>query len=340
MQIGVVGINHKHAGLLLREQLAKTCQRRFGPGQSAHTNHTFVLLTTCNRTEIYFSSHDLAETHTYILNILKNSLDLDFDQKLYSFFNDDCFMHLCRVTCGLDSAIMLESEVQGQVKIAYEKSCYFSELPSDLHFLFQKSLRVGKKMRSAVPLGYNICGLEQAVFNTGKHFFKSIKEKSILFVGASDINLKILHFLMNKGAQNIALCNRTNKTASDFAEKYGIQTLSWDRLNEWHTYDWVILGTKSPEHLIAYQQMPQYDLGQKLIIDLCVPRNIDPKIGRISGVTLLNIDQINRMLKYRKRKIQSFINESERLVEQFSEHQISIFKAKQESKLEHSAALA
>lgn len=340
MQIGVVGINHKQAELQLREQLAKTCQRRFGPGQSAHTHHAFVLLTTCNRTEIYFSSPDLAETHTYILNILKNSLNLEFDQKLYSFFNEDCFTHLCRVTCGLDSAILFESEVQGQVKIAYEKACYFSNLPCDLHFLFQKTLRVGKKMRSTMPFGYNICGLEQAIFNTGRHFFKDIHNKRILFIGASDINLKTLHFLKNKGAENITLCNRTDKIASDFSEKYQTQALPWKQLSDWHTYDWIIFGTKSPEHLISIQDLPQEIVKQKLLIDLCVPRNVDPKIGCLSGITLLNIDQINRMLKFRRLKIQNFINDSEKLVEEFSDHQIKIFRTKKELKLAHCEALA
>src|SRR3954466_9975105 len=106
MRVGVVGINHKLADLKLRETLAKACQRRFSAGNSLHGNHSFVLLSTCNRTEAYFTSYELAETHTYLLNILRQEVFEEFDHKLYSFFGSDCFAHLARVTAGLDSAII------------------------------------------------------------------------------------------------------------------------------------------------------------------------------------------------------------------------------------------
>src|SRR5262245_52879886 len=103
MRFGVVGINHKLADLKLREKLAKACQNRF-LSSSFHGDHHFVLLSTCNRTEFYFSSDDLAETHSYLLRILRQDVEDDFDQKLYTYFGTDCFLHLTRVTSGLDSA--------------------------------------------------------------------------------------------------------------------------------------------------------------------------------------------------------------------------------------------
>ena len=121
----MLGINHKLADLKLRELLAKASQRRFGAGISTHGSHHFILLSTCNRTEIYFCSDDLAATHTYLLSILRNEVDEEFDQKLYSYFGRDCFHHLARVTAGLDSAIVAETEIQGQVKKAYEFAAQF-----------------------------------------------------------------------------------------------------------------------------------------------------------------------------------------------------------------------
>lgn len=328
MQVGIVGINHKLADLKLREQLAKICQKRFGPGIFAHLDHSFVLLTTCNRTEVYFSSPDLAETHAYILNTLKQNIEGDYEQKLYSFFQKDCFAHLARVTSGLDSAIIFETEIQGQVKIAYEKACLAGFLPKDLHFLFQKSLHVGKKVRSKVSLEQTIPGLEQAIYQTGQHHFKNKPHPTILFVGASDINLKILGYLKANGLQNISLCNRTEVRAHHFAKKYQIRSVDWDALTSWHQYDWVIFGTKSPEYLISHPTFIDEAGSQKLIIDLCVPRNVDPMIGCASNITLVNIDQINRMLNYRKRRISDIIRGTERLLDQFSTRQIEIFQAK------------
>src|SRR4051812_9744096 len=120
MRVGIVGINHKLADLKLRERLAKACQKRFGPFQAVHGDHHFILLSTCNRTEVYFSSDDLAATHSYLLSILRTDVEEEFDHKLYSYFGTDCFSHLTRVTSGLDSAIIAETEIQGQVKTAYE----------------------------------------------------------------------------------------------------------------------------------------------------------------------------------------------------------------------------
>ncbi len=136
MRVGLIGINHKLADLKLRELLAYACQKRFGPVFSTHENHSFVLLSTCNRTEVYFSSEDLTNTHNYLLSILRQEVKYEFEQKLYSFFGYDCFFHLSRVTAGLDSAIVAETEIQGQVKTAYDNAQEFSQLPSDLHFLF------------------------------------------------------------------------------------------------------------------------------------------------------------------------------------------------------------
>lgn len=315
MRIGLVGINHKQADLQLREKLARTCQRRFGSDQSAHSDHSFILLSTCNRTEIYFSSLNLPETHTYILNILRNDLEGEFDQKLYSYFNDDCFYHLARVTCGLDSAILFETEIQGQVKNAYEKACQYASFPSDVHFLFQKCLHIGKKMRSTMPIERDTQNIESAIFSMGIHLFKSKSNLKVLFIGASDINLKILQFLKKKEIEDITICNRTFSTAQHLSIKYDLRVLDWKNLSEWDRFDWIILGTKSPHFLIGDRICTKRIFSKKLIIDLSVPRNVDPHLRKNPFITLLNIDQINRMVKIRKKGMTNFICSRERFVE-------------------------
>ncbi len=203
MRIGVVGINYKLADLKLREQLAKACQRRFGVTQSIPGHHHFILLSTCNRTEVYFSSEDLATTHTYLLSILRNDIEEEFDHKLYSFFGVDCFSHLARVASGLDSAIVAETEIQGQVKAAYEVAASYHSLPKELHFLFQKALGISKKIRSELQLGRGMPSLEHAILNIGRHFFKIPEKARILFIGASEINCKILFYLRTKNLYQI-----------------------------------------------------------------------------------------------------------------------------------------
>lgn len=310
MRVGVVGINHKLADLKLREKLAKACQRRFGAAYSLHQGHHFVLLSTCNRTEVYFSSEDLAETHQYLLDKLRQEVEEEFDHKLYSYFGKDCFTHLVRVTIGLDSAVLAETEIQGQVKSAYECALEYRTLPKEIHFLFQKSLHIAKKIRSEMSLGRGLPSLEQAIFQTGKQFFFEEKPK-ILFVGASEINLKILTYLKTKGHADITICNRTIDSSLQIAERQKTAFLKWENLIWWHDYDWVIFGTKSPNYLIGKQDVPQGMVSRKLVMDLSVPRNVEPKLDQDGRITLLNIDQINRQLRVRNRQAMQVMIEAE-----------------------------
>lgn len=336
MKIGVVGINHKLADLRLREALARTCQQRFGEGRIFHPGHHFVLLSTCNRTEVYFCSPHLAETHSYIVHLLRHSVQEDFDQKLYSFFGNDCFLHLCRVTAGLDSAIVAETEIQGQVKIAYEKALEFQSIPCDLHFLFQKSLQVGKKVRSQFPLQRGIPDLEHAILNAAIQAAGSetqeLKKNAILFIGASDINLKILQFLKLKGFENITLCNRTQKVAEEYGQLHGVKIISWSQFDRWIDYDWIITGTKAQEPLIHAGNLPKEIMGKKILFDLSVPRNIDPNVLSSSHITLHNIDQLNALLKNRREKMNGLLQAAEQLVAKSSETCQFLFREKERSR--------
>lgn len=334
MRIGVLGLNHEVAHLKLREKLAIACNKLFRTGSSLHIDHYFILLSTCNRTEIYFTSEDLTSTHTYLLQILRSEVEEDFDHKLYSYFGSDCFSHLVRVTAGLDSAIIAETEIQGQVKNAYEQSIQYQSYPKEMHALFQKSLGIAKKIRSELQLGRGMPNLEHAIYSTGKHFFKTPENQSVLFVGASDINQKILCFLANKGISNISLCNRSPEKSLELKQKFSINILEWDHLNTyWNHFDWIIFGTKATHFLIKGDSSANVTSNNKLIMDLSVPRNVDPLLGKHSHITLMNIDQINRLLKIRKRNMNRTLEAAEEMVQKAIESQFQRFQLKEQSKL-------
>ena len=332
MRVGIIGINHKLADLKLREMLAKACQKRFGAGSSIHGIHQFVLLSTCNRTEVYFTSDDLSVTHTHILSILRNEVPEEFEHKLYSFFGKDCFSHLSRVIVGLDSAIVAETEIQRQVKLAYEAAAQYTSLSSDLHYLFQKALKIGKQVRSDLQLGRGMPDLEHAILQIGSHMFPQINMSKVLFVGVSEINQKILHFFQAKGMKDITLCNRSQHAAKAFASEHQLKTLAWPQLNLWHQYDWIIFGTKSPDYLLTKANLEKTQISQKLVIDLCVPRNVEPSLGKEPGITLLNIDQINRTLKIRKRHMNHAISVAEDMISKATHRQVSLFTEKEKSR--------
>lgn len=314
MRIGVLGINSKLAGLHLRERLAKACQKHFAAHNCLHGPHRIVLLSTCNRTELYFYSHDLAEAHTYILGVLRQEIQDDFDQKLYSYFGYDCFLHLCRVTTGLDSAIIGETEIQGQVKSTYENATEYIALPKELHYLFQKALMIGKKARGLMPVQANLSGLEHAVFNAGKDHFKSVEEVKILVVGASEINCKVIHFLKMRKLDTIALCNRSPQPAKTLARSLHLEWLSWSKIDRWHEFDWIIFGTKSSEYLFTKETLKVPFEGPKLLIDLSVPRNIDPCVDEDPRIVVFNIDQLNGTLSERRQRMDRFLGDAEELI--------------------------
>ncbi|MDP1835637.1 MAG: hypothetical protein Q8K75_06865 [Chlamydiales bacterium] len=314
MRLGVIGINEKVADLKLREKLAKACQKRFSGQVNSADATPLILLSTCNRTEIYFSSDDLAETQIHLLDILRSDLDIDFDQKLYSFFGKDCLQHLARVASGLDSAIIAETEIQGQVRVAYENAANQRSLPHELHFAFQKALKIGKQVRKELPLVRGIPDLEHAILSAAHLVFDKPHETRLLFVGASDINHKVLCFMKRKGVGNITLCNRSLSTAQKMAAKQEIQVLPWSAMASWGTYDWVVFGTKAPDPLVTLEAVQNTAVQTKLLIDLSVPRNIDPSVARCPNISLWNIDQLHDMLQTRRDSLSHVIDRAEHLV--------------------------
>lgn len=296
MQIGILGLNHKSAELQFREVFARACQHCLGTDISQH-RLTYVLLSTCNRTEIYFSSNDLATSHSYLLRILREDIKEEFEHRLYTYFGHECFLHLAKVTAGIDSAIIFETEIQGQVKQAYEAATAIS-LCAELHFLFQKALKIGKQLRAEFATVAGSTTLENTIWHICNKNFKNITAKKMLFVGASDINCKIFHFFKNKHLEQLTLCNRSTERLVAFANGEDIKVLDWDNLQSWIDYDIVICATKSPRYIINVRTC---DEKPRLVIDLSVPRNVQPKIAQKNpSIALINLDQINQMIQHKQ----------------------------------------
>ncbi|MFV0339100.1 MAG: glutamyl-tRNA reductase [Parachlamydiaceae bacterium] len=309
MRVGILGVNHKLADLKLRELLAIACKKRLHPHSSLFP---YVLLSTCNRTEIYFSSDDLAEAHSFFLSLLKEEISDEFEQKLYAFFGHECFHHLAKVASGVDSAIFAETEIQGQVKTAYDAALSSSKLSFPLHFLFQKSLRISKAIRTAFSFERSSSAFEQTVFSIGSKLFQ--ENPSILFVGASEINGKLLDYLQKRGCNNVTLCNRTKEHGDHFSAKYSVPQIHWNELHRWSEYDWVIFGTKSEQHLVSETCLNIPFSKKKLLIDLSMPRNIDPKVGKDSRIELFNIDQLQSMVTSHLAAFESKRKQAEQMI--------------------------
>jgi glutamyl-tRNA reductase len=312
LHIGVIGVNHKNAPLSFREKIAKLTKKKFGENCAFHLHekneHYFIALLTCNRTEIYFCSQDPSLTHTYILSLLTPTLNKK-KQKLYSFFGAECFHHLYRVVCGLDSAVKGETEIQGQIKQIYETVRNTIQLPKEMHFLFQKALQTGKKLRHTLLRDQKIPHIKHALFDLQENFFTS--PPKILFLGASAINTQILAHFSKKGLKNLTICNRSCDKALVLQEKFDLNVLPFEQKSLWPQFDCIIAATKAEHYLMEQKDLLREIQEEKLLIDLSVPRNIHPLLGSFQGISLLNIDQINKELFQQKTTLKTVFEELE-----------------------------
>lgn len=292
MRVGVIGINFKTADLGLREAIARGASN-LGDERGLFFLHPTVLLSTCNRTEIYFSAEDMAEAHSDLLSLLRNQIKEPFEHRLYSYFGIDCFAHLCRVASGLDSAILAETEIQRQVKVAYTRSSSLFSLPGCMHYLFQKSLKVGKSVRSELELERGAPTLYGTLCQIAEEQFGDLKQKRILLVGFSEINRGFASFLLHKGIHRFAFCTRDPSSVR-------FENISlYDRsiLSRWQEFDLIVCASKAEEFLIHGTSS-----WNNLIFDLSVPRNVDPEVGL--SASLWNIEQVNAIIE-QKRKAQT-----------------------------------
>lgn len=305
MRVGVLGINYKSSELKVREILAKTAQAHVASEYLSEHNFSYVLLSTCNRTEIYFSAEDLASAHTELLNLLRTDVDFAFEHCLYSYFGSECFSHLAKVAAGYDSVIFGETEIQGQVKQAYERACQSQRLPSCMHFVFQKALKIGKNMRSRFHLPHLRASIEGTVHDLAGAFFHA-KKPSILFVGNSEINRKVLSHLKTKGLDNLSIATRAPAAALSTVQKYGVRLLPWHELFSWTQYDMIICGTNQKEFLLKKEEAVSYTepvslIPASLIIDLSMPRSVDPQLGKHPQISLFNIEEINAFVDQKQK---------------------------------------
>lgn len=274
LNVGVLGINFKTADLNFREAIARAAQSLSGEW-ALFFSHPTVLLSTCNRTEIYFSSDDLGSTHSDLLAFLRQLVEEPFEHRLYSYFGIDCFAHLCRVAAGLDSAILAETQIQRQVRVAYSQA---SRLPACLHYIFQKALKVSKVIRNQRSLERGGLTLYGTLWQMAEW-----KNKRILLVGYSEINRGFASFLMHKGIEGFSLCTR-NPSSVDLE---GVHIHDRSILAKWQEYDLIVCASQANHFLITGTGDARHS-----IFDLSVPRNVDPAVGQTA--TLYNIDQLGR----------------------------------------------
>ena len=302
MKLIAAGISHKTAPVELREQLAvkqsEIVDLAFVLKCFGHLDEV-VLLSTCNRVELYGTTRK-ATGHIKSLLQLLCAEPRDLDPHIYLYEGAAAVRHLLRVTPGLDSMVLGETEITGQIKNAYEIARNAGLTGRVLNRLFQRAFQVTKEIRTRTGIGRGTVSIKStAVELIGK---TDLSQQSIMVLGAGEMAENCVRLLVKEGAQSIFISNRSFDRALDLAIRYGAKAVCFgDCLFGMRDVDVVVAATSSPETLLnrADVENVMKARGQRplLLIDLSVPRNIDPAVTGLDHVSLYNIDDLEALAR-------------------------------------------
>jgi glutamyl-tRNA reductase len=303
-----LGVSHRTAPLALREQLALTEGRAAGVLNALVSEEPIseaAALSTCNRTELYLVTTDAVEAETAGLGVLAREAGIrptELLGPLYSLRGPDAARHLYRVTAGLDSMILGEAEIQGQVKRAYELALVEGATGPILNRMFRGALAAGKRARTETAVGEKGVSIPSVAVELAQRNLGDLSARRVLLIGAGETSELTARALAARGSDAVFIANRGYKRAISLAEKFGGNAVRIDELpTQLASADIVVSTTNSPHHLIErselQQIMSQRDGAPLLLIDLAVPRDIDPECREIDGVSLYDVDEVQAIVE-------------------------------------------
>jgi glutamyl-tRNA reductase len=284
-----------------------------------------LILSTCNRTEFYLSTEDLEIILPAIRQLLvtyKNCPHYIDENITYEKFGLDAARHFFNVICGIDSQIVGELQITGQVKDCYNFAHHLEATDAVLNKLYNFGMQVKKKIRNETFLSDGTVSVSFAGVELARKIFSDLTDKRILLVGAGKTaELAAVHFLENN-VKSINVANRTLSNAQELAEKFGGRPFTLDDLSSaLEETDIVISATSSDDYVITKDMMSQiirkkyYD--SIFLIDLAIPRDIDPKIGDLPDVYLYNLDDLNGIVESNLAKRRHEIPKASKIVEEY-----------------------
>jgi glutamyl-tRNA reductase len=305
MKLFVAGVSHKTAPVEVREQLAV---QRNELVDLAHYLKWFghldemVLLSTCNRVEIYGTTRQSIDSSKSALQLL-SSEPVDLDPYIYVHKDAEAARHLFRVTAGLDSMTLGETEITGQIKNAYETAREAGVTGPVLNRLFQRAFQATKEIRTHTAIGCGTVSIKSAAVELiEKAFSDDLANKSVMVIGAGEMAERCVQLLVKKGVRSIFISSRSFDRAIDLATRCGGDAVCLgDSLFEMRDVDVVVAATSSAQTLLVLDDMENLMKARRnrplLLIDLSVPRNIDAAIAGLDNVSLYNIDDLEALAR-------------------------------------------
>jgi glutamyl-tRNA reductase len=325
-----LGISHKTAPVALRERLAFTESQAVEFAKQITQGpevHEAVVISTCNRTEVYLVVGDPVQAETDVLGMLARRAGIrptELAQEIYSPRNCEAARQLYRVTSGLESMIVGEAEIQGQVKRAYEAAMAAGVTGALSNRLFAAALTTGKRVRSETGIGASRVSIPSVAVDLAQDVLGGLADRHVVILGAGETSELTAQALAHQGVGTIFVANRHADRALSLAQRFGGSVVGLDKLPEQLLEaDIVVSSTSSPHPIVGAEEL-EVVMEQRagrggralLLIDIAVPRDIDSRCGDIEGVTLYDIDDLQAVVVRNLGARKEIVPQAEEIVEE------------------------
>lgn len=327
MHILAIGLNHKTAPVEVREVLALGA-RELPSALSFLKNYPgvseSVILSTCNRTEVYLVSAVFHAGLSAVVDLLTRDQQVspeDLRSHLYILRDLEAVRHLLRVTCGLDSMILGETQILGQVREAYQAAQENQSTGKVLNTVFNQAIATGKRGHSETEISKNAVSVSYAAVELAKKVFQSLEGRRVLIIGAGKMSELTAKHLLASGVSQIVVANRTPERAESMARMFNGIGVPISEVDHWLPQIDVVISSTGAPHLVLTREMIQEAIRHRrhrpiFLFDIAVPRDIDPEAGRLEGVFLYDIDDLESAVQANLRERQREARKVERIIDE------------------------
>jgi len=316
-----VGLSHHTAPVEVRERVSMdetTVRRTLARLRSEGAVDELMVLSTCNRVELYGTVNDEEALRSFF-GEFRGPAGERIDPYLYWYREREAVQHLFKVASSLDSLVLGEPQILGQVKEAVRLAEEETSLGKILHPLARRTLSVAKRVRSETDIGKSRVGIGNAGVDLAMQIFGGLQGKKAMLVGVGEMGRQVAQALMTAGLDELLVANRTFERSLEFAEETGATPVPYDRLQDYLARADIVLAATGAQRPIITAEMVRQSLRQRryhtvFLIDLSVPRNIEPSVDDLEEAYLFNIDDLSQVVEEGRKARMEAAAAAERLV--------------------------